>query len=103
VLDFQLRVTMGEDDDDAPRAIAVHPGGAEFVCATAKGCRSVLVALVLLVHALLCCMRLTANYREYNQYESIDILQASDTRNCIHLCMRLPANHLKFCYTIPRE
>ncbi|KAK1643344.1 hypothetical protein QYE76_061149 [Lolium multiflorum] len=34
-----LRIAMGEDEDDAPRAIAVHPGGAEFVCATAKGCR----------------------------------------------------------------
>ncbi|KAM0872702.1 hypothetical protein ACQ4PT_038565 [Festuca glaucescens] len=34
-----LRVAMGEDEDDAPRAIAVHPDGDEFVCATAKGCR----------------------------------------------------------------
>lgn len=34
-----LRVVMGEDGADAPRAIAVHPGGDEFVCATAKGCR----------------------------------------------------------------
>jgi hypothetical protein len=64
VLDLQLRVAMGEDEDDAPRAIAVHPGGDEFVCATAKGCRSVLVAMVLLVHALLWCMRLTANRLE---------------------------------------
>jgi prolactin regulatory element-binding protein len=46
VLDFQLRVAMGEEGDDAPRAIAVHPGGDEFVCATAKGCRSVLVTFV---------------------------------------------------------
>jgi len=34
-----LRVTMGEEVDDAPHAIAVHPGGDQFVCATAKGCR----------------------------------------------------------------
>uniref|UniRef100_A0ACD6AAC1 Uncharacterized protein n=1 Tax=Avena sativa TaxID=4498 RepID=A0ACD6AAC1_AVESA len=34
-----LRVAMGEDEDDTPRAIAVHPSGEEFVCATAKGCR----------------------------------------------------------------
>ncbi|EER93276.1 hypothetical protein BDA96_01G055200 [Sorghum bicolor] len=33
------RVTVGEDAADAPRAIAVHPGGRELVCATAKGCR----------------------------------------------------------------
>jgi hypothetical protein len=44
VLDFQLRVAMGEEGDDAPRAIAVHPGGDEFVCSTARGCRSVPVA-----------------------------------------------------------
>ncbi|XP_052149165.1 SEC12-like protein 1 [Oryza glaberrima] len=30
---------MGHEEDDAPRAIAVHPSGDEFVCATAKGCR----------------------------------------------------------------
>uniref|UniRef100_A0A0D9W082 Uncharacterized protein n=1 Tax=Leersia perrieri TaxID=77586 RepID=A0A0D9W082_9ORYZ len=30
---------MGHDEDDAARAIAVHPSGDEFVCATAKGCR----------------------------------------------------------------
>ncbi|KAI4965231.1 hypothetical protein ZWY2020_054965 [Hordeum vulgare] len=36
-----LRVVMGEEgaDVDEPRAIAVHPAGDEFVCATAKGCR----------------------------------------------------------------
>ncbi|VAI38236.1 unnamed protein product [Triticum turgidum subsp. durum] len=36
-----LRVVMGEEgaDADTPRAIAVHPAGDEFVCATAKGCR----------------------------------------------------------------
>ncbi|XP_066385874.1 SEC12-like protein 1 [Miscanthus floridulus] len=32
------RVTVGEAAD-TPRAIAVHPGGRELVCATAKGCR----------------------------------------------------------------
>ncbi|GJM96938.1 hypothetical protein PR202_ga13818 [Eleusine coracana subsp. coracana] len=30
---------MGEEGADAPRAIVVHPGGRELVCATAKGCR----------------------------------------------------------------
>uniref|UniRef100_A0A0E0D8B5 Uncharacterized protein n=1 Tax=Oryza meridionalis TaxID=40149 RepID=A0A0E0D8B5_9ORYZ len=30
---------MGQEEDDAPRAIAVHPSGEEFVCGTAKGCR----------------------------------------------------------------
>ncbi|KAK3145783.1 hypothetical protein QOZ80_3BG0257430 [Eleusine coracana subsp. coracana] len=30
---------MGEEGADAPRAMAVHPGGRELVCATAKGCR----------------------------------------------------------------
>ncbi|XP_044949302.1 SEC12-like protein 1 [Hordeum vulgare subsp. vulgare] len=36
-----LRVVMGEEgaDADTPSAIAVHPAGDEFVCATAKGCR----------------------------------------------------------------
>lgn len=44
---LQLRVVMGEEgaDADTPRAIAVHPAGDEFVCATAKGCRCLLVAL----------------------------------------------------------
>ncbi|KAL6638056.1 hypothetical protein ACP70R_025628 [Stipagrostis hirtigluma subsp. patula] len=32
-------VVMGEEGADAARAIAVHPDGREFVCATAKGCR----------------------------------------------------------------
>lgn len=30
---------LGEDPDDAPLAVAVHPTGDELVCATAKGCR----------------------------------------------------------------
>jgi hypothetical protein len=64
VLDLQLRVAMVEDEDDTPRATAVHPGSDKFVWATAKGCRSVLVSLVILVHALVCCMRMTANYLE---------------------------------------
>ncbi|CAM0876919.1 unnamed protein product [Alopecurus aequalis] len=34
-----LRVPMGEDGDDEPRTITVHPSGHEFLCATAKGCR----------------------------------------------------------------
>ncbi|KAL6894266.1 hypothetical protein ACP4OV_008364 [Aristida adscensionis] len=34
-----VRVVMGEEGSDAARAIAVHPDGSEFVCATAKGCR----------------------------------------------------------------
>ncbi|TVU44557.1 hypothetical protein EJB05_04002, partial [Eragrostis curvula] len=33
------RVEMGDEGADAARAIAVHPGGRELVCATAKGCR----------------------------------------------------------------
>lgn len=33
------RAVVGEEAADTPRAIAVHPGGREFVCATAKGCR----------------------------------------------------------------
>ncbi|OEL22795.1 SEC12-like protein 1 [Dichanthelium oligosanthes] len=33
------RVVVGEEADDTPHAIAVHPGGRELVCATAKGCR----------------------------------------------------------------
>lgn len=36
---LQARVTVGEDAADTPRAIAVHPGGRDLVCATAKGCR----------------------------------------------------------------
>ena len=35
----QARVVVGEEAADTPRAIAVHPGGRELVCATAKGCR----------------------------------------------------------------
>ncbi|KAJ1293185.1 hypothetical protein BS78_01G048600 [Paspalum vaginatum] len=34
-----VRVVVGEEAADTPRAIAVHPGGREFVCATTKGCR----------------------------------------------------------------
>nr|CAB3497839.1 unnamed protein product [Digitaria exilis] len=34
-----VRVVVGEDAADTPRAIAVHPGGRELVCATARGCR----------------------------------------------------------------
>ncbi|KAF7103738.1 hypothetical protein CFC21_104697 [Triticum aestivum] len=33
------RIVLGEDPDDAPLAVAVHPTGDELVCATAKGCR----------------------------------------------------------------
>ncbi|XP_062214305.1 SEC12-like protein 1 [Phragmites australis] len=33
------RVVMGGERADPPRAIAVHPGGRELACATAKGCR----------------------------------------------------------------
>ncbi|KQK20513.1 SEC12-like protein 1 [Brachypodium distachyon] len=33
------RAVLGENPDDAPRSIAVHPTGDELVCATAKGCR----------------------------------------------------------------
>jgi len=33
------RVVVGEEAADTPGAIAVHPGGRELVCATAKGCR----------------------------------------------------------------
>ncbi|CAN6297430.1 unnamed protein product [Urochloa humidicola] len=33
------RVVVGEEAADTPRAVAVHPGGRELVCATAKGCR----------------------------------------------------------------
>uniref|UniRef100_A0A0E0GV16 Uncharacterized protein n=1 Tax=Oryza nivara TaxID=4536 RepID=A0A0E0GV16_ORYNI len=35
----QVSFVMGHEEDDAPRAIVVHPSGDEFVCATAKGCR----------------------------------------------------------------
>ena len=35
----QARVVVGEEAADTPGAIAVHPGGRELVCATAKGCR----------------------------------------------------------------
>ncbi|PUZ36550.1 hypothetical protein GQ55_9G047200 [Panicum hallii var. hallii] len=34
-----VRVVVGEEAADTPRTIAVHPGGRELVCATAKGCR----------------------------------------------------------------
>uniref|UniRef100_A0A453SVI5 Anaphase-promoting complex subunit 4 WD40 domain-containing protein n=1 Tax=Aegilops tauschii subsp. strangulata TaxID=200361 RepID=A0A453SVI5_AEGTS len=33
------RIVLGEDPDDAPLAVAVHPTGDELVCTTAKGCR----------------------------------------------------------------
>jgi prolactin regulatory element-binding protein len=33
------RIVLGEDSEDAPRGIAVHPTGDELVCVTANGCR----------------------------------------------------------------
>ncbi|KAK1682049.1 hypothetical protein QYE76_042897 [Lolium multiflorum] len=33
------RIVLGDDSDEAPRGIAVHPTGDELVCATANGCR----------------------------------------------------------------
>jgi prolactin regulatory element-binding protein len=36
---LQAMVTVGEESADTLRAVAVHHGGRELVCATAKGCR----------------------------------------------------------------
>jgi hypothetical protein len=42
---LQARIVLGDDSDDAPRGIAVHPTGDELVCATANGCRCVTLFL----------------------------------------------------------
>ena len=42
---LQARIVLGEDSDEAPRGIAVHPTGDELVCATANGCRCVTLLL----------------------------------------------------------
>ena len=43
---LQARAVLGEGGaGDAPRGIAVHPAGDELVCATAKGCRCVILLL----------------------------------------------------------
>ena len=43
---MQARAVLEEGGaGDAPRGIAVHPAGDELVCATAKGCRCVILLL----------------------------------------------------------
>ncbi|EMS61487.1 hypothetical protein TRIUR3_01871 [Triticum urartu] len=81
-----LRVVMGEKgaDADTPRAIAVHPAGDEFVCATAKGCR-IVISTSHQWGAEITKLNVPADWREPGQRGVGDVRNAGEHRGSISI------------------